>query len=146
MNVVRRITRYVPRWGIFYAPYAQETDIRLVEAMGNYFVCTLWAMLNSSADATDEQLAASCRPCFETAGEALKYAHRMAPHWYKPHNQTVLGHVHDARHWRNELVGVGQLADAMLMSRDQVYAIARGAVEATEADAIRALSYKGGTV
>ncbi len=146
MNVVRTITRFVPRWGLTYAPCAQEVSIHLFGTPdGWYGIQSPWACLAApnGLETTDAQLAAIVRPACETAAEAEEHAKRSAPYWTCPHNETVRDRISDAIRWDGELVGAGNLADALDLTREQLYAVGRGETKATRKHAAAAQNYHG---
>lgn len=149
MEIVRHITRFVPRYGYFTGPMGQEVRIDLIRGCnGDYFIRTPWAMLNAmDGEATnDRQMLATLPVSFATQDEALEEANRRAPHWFNKHNQTILGRLMDARRWRDDLVGDGQLADAIGIPVELLRKMAYGAVKATRKQAAAAMAYKGGRV
>lgn len=151
MTDIRHITRWVSRYGFFIGPSGQEVQVRLVRAgLANdlYFVMTPWACLDAhhGEQTTDEQLAAALGRSYATHDEALEAANQAAPHWFAKHNQTVRTRLQDARRWRDEIVGDGQLADAMDVSLDELRNLANGKTKATKRQADAALAYHGGKV
>ena len=144
MNLIRAITRYVPRYGFSCEPSAQAVDIRLVQCLDSVNLITPWACLHSSRDATDDQMAAALGVSFATADEALAHANRICPwhSWNTPIRERLL----DARRWRGCLVGDGQLADAIGISTDELHRLALGEHKATRKQLLAAENYHGGTV
>jgi hypothetical protein len=146
MNLIRSITRYVARYGLHFAPTAHEVDVRLCEGNGHIVVITPWACLNSSPDATDDQLAAALHTSFATAEEAQRHADAECPHWHAPHNETIRDRLADARRWHGSLVGDSALEDAVDVSHDRLMRLAIGREKATAKQARTARDYHGSRV
>lgn len=146
MRHVRSITRYIARWGIWYEPRAEKVEVHLFESdCGDYFVRLPWACVNAvrGPDTTDDQMAAILGSPHVTAEEALAWATHKAPFWHKVSNQKVLTRLHDAIRWDGDLCGPWNLADKMLVTKDELYALARGEKKATRKQADLAMAYHG---
>lgn len=148
MNVVRSITRFVPRHGLTTEPHAQEVRVYLIESAGRYYVKTPWSMTDAyeGKDATDSALASTLRPCFATAPEAEAWAKMNAPHWHDGRNDAIRARYADAVRWFGEFSGPERLADALGIDSDYLRKLVRGEKQATAKQAGAARRFKGATV
>lgn len=142
-TLLKSIVRWIPWTGMYGPPQAYKFEVRLIDHGSCVLVHTPFAALDGRADMTDTDLERFARDAFVDEAAALAEAQRRYPHWENKNNQAIAGRLVDSIRWHGDFMGPCQVADAVGVTREELYELARGKRKATRAQAKAALDYHG---
>lgn len=148
MKTIATIDVYQVQFPKGYQPCAVPASLSIIEANGRNFLRTPSAFLDHATPATVEELRrlAPIMGYHLTEDDARAEIDRRYPHWSTPEAQTIMSRINDATRWHGDLVGIGQLADAVGVSRERLHDLARGKIRPTKKQAQAAADYHGKAV
>jgi hypothetical protein len=144
MQIITSLDLWATEFPRGHEPYAYQITVRCIECNGRKYFKTPWAMLDyGTPDTSPERLRIMAGENLHDTEEAAQAAiRRRYPFWDNQNNREVMGRIDDAARWNGQF-GPSHLADAIGVSLDRLYDLARGKIKATTKQAQAARDYHG---
>jgi hypothetical protein len=123
MQLIRSVTAYYPAFELGYQPQVVQCELAIVEANGERYFKTPFALLNAYSDDEPERAIRNCQ-YYATAEDCQAYLDNQYP-WAKQ-AEPLMDALYTSREHYGPLVGTGRIADRCGVDDDELFRLCRG--------------------